>query len=150
MLPVKLILCPTDFSEPSEEGLTVARELASHFGCDLLLVHVLPVVPALPTDPTFVFNVPEYERALHTDAAARLAKMAQDTVAKGVKTRTTVGHGDAGIEIVRIAQEEGADLIVIATHGLTGWRHVMFGSVAEKVVRLAHCSVLSVRAKREK
>jgi universal stress protein A len=150
MLPVKLILCPTDFSEPSEEGLTVARELASHFGCDLLLAHVLPVVPALPTDPNFVFNVPEYERALHADAAAKLAEMAQASAAKGVKTRTTVGHGDAGIEIVRIAQEESADLIVIATHGLTGWRHVMFGSVAEKVVRLAHCSVLSVRARREK
>jgi universal stress protein A len=150
MLPVKLILCPTDFSEPSEEGLTVARELASHFGCDLLLAHVLPVVPALPTDPNFVFNVPEYERALHADAAAKLAEMAQASAAKGVTTRTTVGHGDAGIEIVRIAQEESADLIVIATHGLTGWRHVMFGSVAEKVVRLAHCSVLSVRARREK
>jgi universal stress protein A len=150
MLPVKLILCPTDFSEPSEEGLTVARELASHFGCDLLLAHVLPVLPALPTDPNFVFNVPEYERALHADAAEKLAKMAQAAGAKGVNTRTTVGHGDAGIEIVRIAQEEGADLVVIATHGLTGWRHVMFGSVAEKVVQLAHCSVLSVRAKREK
>jgi universal stress protein A len=150
MLPVKLILCPTDFSEPSEEGLNVARELASHFGCDLLLAHVLPVVPALPTDPNFVFNVPEYERALHADAAAKLAEMAQASAAKGVKTRTTVGHGDAGIEVVRIAQEESADLIVIATHGLTGWRHVMFGSVAEKVVRLAHCSVLSVRARREK
>ncbi len=149
MLPVKLILCPTDFSEPSGEGLTVARELASHFGCDLLLVHVLPVVPAPPTDPTFVFNVPEYERALHTDAAAKLARMAQEAAAKGVKTRTAVGHGDPGGEIVRIAQEEGADLVVIATHGLTGWRHVMFGSVAEKVVRHAHCSVLSVRARRD-
>jgi nucleotide-binding universal stress UspA family protein len=150
MLPVKLILCPTDFSEPSGEGLTVARELASHFGCDLLLVHVLPVVPALPTDPNFAFDVPEYERALHADAAEKLANMAQDAAAKGIKAGTTVGHGDAGGEIVRIAQQEGADLIVIATHGLTGWRHVMFGSVAEKVVRHAHCSVLSVRAGREK
>jgi len=150
MLPVKLILCPTDFSEPAGEGLAAARELAVHFKCGLLLVHVLPVVPALPTDPNFVFDVPEYERALHADAAERLGTMAQEAIAKGIQTRTAVGHGDAGGEIVRVAEQEGADLIVIATHGLTGWRHVVFGSVAEKVVRHAHCSVLSVRAKPEK
>ena len=147
MLPVKLILCPTDFSEPSEEGFAAARELALHFQCDLLLAHVLPVVPALPDDPNYVLRVPEYERALHADAATKLEAMAEQAIGQGIKTRTAVGHGDAGSEIVRIAREEGADLVVLATHGLTGWRHIVFGSVAEKVVRLAHCSVLSVRAK---
>jgi nucleotide-binding universal stress UspA family protein len=62
--------------------------------------------------------------------------------------RTFVGHGDAGSEIVRIAGEQGADLIVTATHGSTGLEHILFGSVAERVVRLAHCPVLSVRARR--
>ena len=149
MLPVKLILCPTDFSKPSDEGLVAARELASHFGCDLVLVHVLPVVPSLPPNPNFVFEVPEYERALHVDAAKKLERMVQEVGAAGLKARAIVGHGDAGGEIVRIAEEEGADLVVIATHGLTGWRHVVFGSVAEKVVRHAQCSVLSVRARRD-
>ncbi len=146
MLPIEKILCPTDFSQPSCDGLATAGEMASHFGSELLLVHVLPVLPALPPDPNFVFNVPEYELALHADANERLCKLAEEMTAKGVKTRTQVGHGDAGSEIVRIAAAEGAGLIVLATHGATGWRHVVFGSVAEKVVRLAHCPVLTVRA----
>jgi nucleotide-binding universal stress UspA family protein len=57
-----------------------------------------------------------------------------------------LGRGDAASEIVRIAKEKGADLIVIATQGNTGWRHFAFGSVAEKVVRLATCPVLSIRS----
>ena len=56
-----------------------------------------------------------------------------------------IRYGDASREIVRIAREEEADVIVIATHGLTGWRHLVFGSVAEKVVRLAECPVLTIR-----
>jgi nucleotide-binding universal stress UspA family protein len=146
MLPIQKVLCPTDFSQPSRDGLAAAAELALHFGSELLLVHALPVLPALPPDPNFVFNVPEYELALHADANERLRKLAEEMAAKGIKTRTFVGHGDAGSEIVRIAKEEAAGLVVIATHGATGWRHVVFGSVAEKVVRLAHCPVLTVRA----
>lgn len=149
MLPVKLILCPTDFSEPSEEGFAAARELALHFKCGLLLVHVLPVAPALSDDPNYVLRVPEYERALHADAAAKLEAMVEKAVGDGIQARSVVGHGDAGAEVVRLAEEEHADLIVLATHGLTGWRHLVFGSVAEKIVRHAHCSVLSVRARQE-
>ncbi len=145
MLPLKKILCPTDFSEASLEALTEAAELAAHFSAELLLVHVLPVLPALPPDPNFVFKVPEYERALHADAEQNLRKLAEVRMATGGRVRTLVGHGDAGTEIVRIAKAEGAEIIVISTHGRTGWRHLAFGSVAEKVVRLAPCSVLTVR-----
>ena len=60
--------------------------------------------------------------------------------------RTVIGHGEAGAELVRIAEDERADLIVIATTGMTGFRRFLFGSVAEKVVRLALCPVLTVRA----
>jgi nucleotide-binding universal stress UspA family protein len=63
-----------------------------------------------------------------------------------LKVRTAIGHEDAGGEIVRIAEDERADLIVIATAGMRGFRHVLFGLVAEKVVRLAACPVLTVRA----
>ena len=146
MLPIQKVLCSTDFSQPSREGLAAAAELALHFGAEMVLVHAVPVLPALPPDPNFVFNVPEYELALHAEANDRLRELAQEMAAKGIKTRTLVGHGNAGNEIVRIAKEEGAGLIVIATHGETGWRHGVFGSVAEKVVRHAHCPVLTVRA----
>ena len=146
MLPLRRILCPTDFSEPSSQAFSVAGELASQFGAEVRLVHVLSAVPALPPDPNYLFRVPEYEQALHADAQRRLQKLAEEIGKRGVKARTVVGHGDAGSEIVRIAREEGVDLIVIATHGSTGLEHVLFGSVAERVVRLAHCAVLVVRA----
>lgn len=148
MWPFQKILCPTDFSEPSYEGLQRGVELASHFGAELLVVNVVPVIPPLPPDPNFAFEVPEYERALHADAERKLSEIVQQRIPTTVKAQAVVAHGDAADEIVRIAQEEGADLIVIATHGLTGWRHLVFGSVAEKVVRLAQCPVLTIRAPR--
>lgn len=149
MLPLKKLVCPTDFSEASQTALVEALELAREFTAEIVLVHVIPVLPPAPSDPNIAFAVPEYERALHVDAERRLREIAAGLAGKGVAVRTAVGHGDAGAEIVRIARDEAADLIVIATHGETGWRHAMFGSVAEKVVRLAHRPVLTVPAPRE-
>ena len=146
MLAIKTILCPTDFSEPSYEGLKYAIELATQFGADLCVTNVVPAVPPLPTDPNFVFEIPEYERGLHADADRKLRELIEQRIPKSLKVRTVIGHGDAGREIVRIAGEELADLIVIATTGMTGLRHILFGSVAEKVVRLAACPVLTIRA----
>ena len=149
MLPFKKIVCPVDFSPASRHAVSQAVELAASSGAEILLVNVVPVLPAAPSDPNFVFEVPEYERALHADANRQLAALAAEAATEGIAMRTAVGHGDAGSEIVRIAREEGADLIVIATHGMTGWRHVMFGSVAEKVVRLAGRPVLTIPALRD-
>jgi len=149
MLPPKKIVCPTDFSAASEKALIEALELIRRFQAELVLVYVLPVLPPAPSNPNFAFSVPEYERALHADAERRLTALAADLSGKGVQVRTAVGHGDAGAEIVRVASEENADLIVIATHGVTGWRHAMFGSVAEKVVRTARRPVLTIPAPQE-
>jgi nucleotide-binding universal stress UspA family protein len=149
LLPLKKILCPTDFSPASEHALDEAAELALHFGAEMSVVHIVPVMPALPHDPNFTFQVPEYERALHADAEQKLGELVERLTARGVKAHSAVGHGDAGSDVVRFAESEGVDIIVIATEGMTGWRHVMFGSVAEKVVRLAKCSVLTVRAPRQ-
>lgn len=145
MLTIKTILCPTDFSEPSYEGLAYAIELATLFTADLCLTHVVPAIPPLPTNPNFVFEIPEYERGLHADAERKLRELVEQRVPKGLNVRTVIGHGDAGREIVRIAADERSDLIVMATTGLTGLRHIVFGSVAEKVVRLAACPVLTIR-----
>jgi universal stress protein A len=145
MLPVKLILCPTDFSGPACTCIRTASELAEHFGAELLLVNVVPALPSVPPDPNYVFKIPEYERYLHADAEAQLNKAREEMVSKNVKVRTQVGHGSAAEEIVLIAKTEGADLIVISTHGSTGIERWVFGSVAEKVVRLAECPVLTVR-----
>jgi nucleotide-binding universal stress UspA family protein len=145
MLPIRLILCPTDFSGPASTCVRTAAELAEHFGAELLLVNVVPVVPPLPPDPNYVFKIPEYERYLHADAEKQLRKAREELVAKNVKVRTQVGHGSAADEIVLIAKTENVDLIVIATHGSTGLERWVFGSVAEKVVRMAEIPVLTVR-----
>lgn len=145
MLAIKTILCPTDFSEPSYEGLKYAIELATLFGADLCLTNVVPVVPPLPSNPNFAFEIPEYERGLHSDANRMLGELIEQRIPKSLKVRTVIGHGDAGREIIRIAEDERADWIVMATTGLTGLKHILFGSVAEKVVRLAACPVLTVR-----
>jgi len=67
-------------------------------------------------------------------------------VSRELHVRQIVVLGEAADEIVRMSEEQRVDLIVIATHGQTGWRHMVFGSVAEKVVRLAPCPVLTIRA----
>lgn len=145
MLPVKRILCPTDFSDPARSCVEASSELAQHFAAELLLLHVVPVLPSLPPDPNFVFKVPEYELRLHADADKRLRELRDELAARNVKVRTLVGHGPAASEIIAVARKEAADLIVISTHGSTGLGHLVFGSVAEKVVRQAECPVLTVR-----
>ena len=147
MLPIRRILAPTDFSDVSVETVISASELAKHFGADLLVVHVIPPVPTLPSDPHFNFEVPAYQDALRESAERRLRETVRSLVEGGIQASTMVTHGDPAREIVRIAHDEEADLIVIATHGLTGWQHIVFGSVAEKVVRTADRPVLTIRGR---
>jgi nucleotide-binding universal stress UspA family protein len=147
MLSPKLILSPIDFSDPSCEALDGATDLASRFGSELLLVHAVPVIAKLPSDVS-IFHEGEYEEELIRDARKRLEDLARAAAQKGVRVRTQVGlANDAGMEIIRIAEEAGADLMVIATHGMTGWRRLAFGSVTEKVVRTADCPVLVLRSR---
>jgi nucleotide-binding universal stress UspA family protein len=146
MLPPKRILSPLDFSDPSNEALNTAADLASRFGAELLLVHVVAMLPRLPS-PATIFNEAEFEQELHKDGVQRLHELDRKLTAKGVKVRSEVGTAnDVGMEIIRLAEHNNVDLIVIATHGMTGWHRLAFGSVAEKVVRLAACPVLLLRA----
>jgi universal stress protein A len=145
MLPVRRILTPTDFSGPACSCVRAASELAEHFEAELLLVNVVPALPGVPPDPNYVFKIPEFEKYLHVEATEKLRKAREELVGKNVKVRTMVGHGSAAEEIVLIAKAESIDLIVISTHGSTGLERFVFGSVAEKVVRLADCPVLTVR-----
>jgi nucleotide-binding universal stress UspA family protein len=147
MMPPKLILSPIDFSDHSRGALDVAAEMATKFGAELLLVHVVPAVPDLP-EGVSIFKEGEYGQELHEEATQRLAELAAGLAQKDVKTSTEVGTAnDVGMELVRIAEEKHADMIIIATHGMTGWRKIPFGSVAEKVVEEAACPVLVLRAK---
>ena len=146
MLPVKMIVCPTDFSEPSYEALKTAVEMADHFSAELVVVHVVTPIPFIPIhDDPSSFNLPVYEKEMETSAQKSLDQVFEEKIPKSLNCRTLVMQGDPAPQVVRLADDETADIIVIATHGLTGWRKFMFGSVTEKVIRLANCPVLSIR-----
>jgi nucleotide-binding universal stress UspA family protein len=150
MLPIKKIVCPTDFSEPSYEAIKVAGELAFHFGSELCVLHVVSPVPVVPMAAGPVFNVPLYEQELEASSKRSLEEIINQMEWKDLKVRMIVLRGNAAEEIVRVAEEEEAELIVIATRGRTGLDRLIFGSVAEKVVRLAKCPVLTVTSGPEK
>lgn len=150
MLPFKRILCPTDFSEPALVALKRAEELARHFSAELLIVHAVPELPGphAYADPPVAttFDVPLYQQELANYAEKMVKELVSHQVSPEVRTRDLVTTGDAAPEILRIAAAEHVDLIVIASHGKTGWRRLVFGSVAEKVVRHAPCPVLTITA----
>ena len=111
------------------------------------MAHVIPPLPGPHSFPdpqaSFNFDVPLFQQEL----AIKAEQMLKDLVSHHkVGTRDLVTTGEAAPEILRIAQQEHVDLIVIASHGLTGWRRLVFGSVAEKVVRQATCPVLTIMA----
>ena len=153
MLPFHTVLCPLDFSESSFKALQNAAEIASHFQSELILVHVLTVIPVVPAEPAYIPGGAPVMPAASMDveeqrqqelAAEERLKLAIKRLPSQIRSRIQLGLGDAADEIVRIANTYPADLIVIATHGLTGWRHLVFGSVAEKVIRSAHQPVLVI------
>ena len=146
MLPPKLIMSPIDFSDHSDVALKAATDMASRLEAELLLVHVVPAIPRLPSASAF-FHEGEYEEELHKCAQKRLDEMVRALEGRGLKARAEVGTAnDVSMELLRIAEHNNVDLIVIATHGMTGWHKLAFGSVAEKVVRPATCPVLVLRA----
>ena len=120
-----------------------------HYRSELCLVHVVPALPKLPSLRSF-FNEAEYEQALQADSEKHLTQMVEEISRRGIAAKYAVGTAnDTAMEILRLAEQNHADLIVIATHGMTGWHHLAFGSVAEKIVRLATFPVLVLRARPE-
>jgi len=149
MLSPKLIVAPIDFSDPSRQAVDTAADVASRFGAGLLLVHVVPALPRLPASVS-MFKESEYEHWLHEEAVKTIGDLSAKYQQAGIPVRTEVGTAnDVGMEILRIAQKQKADLIVIATHGVSGWHKVLFGSVAEKVIRLSEIPVLLLKRPRE-
>jgi nucleotide-binding universal stress UspA family protein len=153
MLPFKKILSPTDFSDPSYESLKAAAELAGHFSADLYLVHVIPPIPLsnfLSPETTPSLDISLYQEELKKGSEKNLQEVIEQKLPKGLSVHPLVVLGHPVEEILRLAQDQKMDLIVIATHGRTGLPHFLFGSVAEKVVRLAPIPVLIVTAPHDK
>jgi nucleotide-binding universal stress UspA family protein len=149
MLPIKKIVCPTDFSDPSYEGLKVAREFAEHFSAELILVHIIFPGPIVPGVAEPGFHIPSALKAMQETAGKTLEDLTQNML-QDILVRTLAITGKPAHEIVNLADEENADIIVIATHGESGWQKFLFGSVTEKVIRMASCPVLTIQQPEEK
>lgn len=149
ILPLKKILWPTDFSEPADRALEVATRLCSIFSAELIVIHVVSPITVAPPGPGVgmgEFRYPRLMEDMQAMAENSLQEWRENRIPKEIHSQYRVLIGNPGDQIVHTAREESADIIVIATHGLTGWRRFIFGSVAEKVVRLAHCPVLTIPA----
>ena len=146
ILNLKKILVPVDFSAMSKKAFQYAVRLASQFGCEIVLLHVVEPVEAIAGTHLAVdiFAQPEEDA---TAAEAELACLAASSRSRRNSFTSEVRTGHAPNEITKTARELDIDLIVIATHGYTSWRHLCIGSTAERVVRTAPCPVLLVRDK---
>ncbi len=138
------ILVPTDFSSHAQHAALVAADLAQRYDAELTLLHVQSA-ELFDIPEGYVLNLPAQLDQLMTVLGERLAGFQQAMRADGVRrVETRLLRGNIAGEIVAQAQE--FDLIVMGTHGRTGLQHLLMGSVAERVVRLARCPVLVVRA----
>lgn len=162
MLPFKRILCPTDFSEWSIAAVDAASELASHFNAELCILHVVSPTPTVPLAPEPIplvepgpwraappieLDEPSYEPEPKTTQI--FDNVMKQLKAKGLRFRLIAVPGKAPEEISTVARDEHADIIVMTTHGYTGLERLIFGSIAEKMARVAPCPVLIIRRSEE-
>jgi universal stress protein A len=142
---IRRILAPIDFSTPSDRAVEYAAALARALGASVRLLHVLeyPFATQGPWDFYVPENPEQYERR-RQETETKMAAIAAGFIDPPTKVKTEIRMGKAKEQIVAAALELGADLIVMGTHGRTGLSHVMYGSVAEHVIRKAPCPVLAV------
>ena len=140
---LKRILVPIDFSNCSKKALRYAIPLAQQHQATLTLLYVVPTNYAVGEYGGLDYA--SLEEEMRASGERQLAELSVDAVQGIVEADTLVRVGSPVVEIVEAAKAEPSDLIVISTHGHTGLKHVLLGSVAEYVVRRAPCPVLVVR-----
>jgi nucleotide-binding universal stress UspA family protein len=143
-IPTRILL-PIDFSPSSQAALEMASDLAQHFHAELYLVNVIPefpttTIPDLIPEAVFLEKAREY-------AELHLAKCKAALATRGVKSSFSVEVGNDVVgNIMEVVDREHIDMIVVSTHGISGWHPLVFGSIAEKVVKLAQCPLLLLRS----
>ncbi len=143
-LGLQHVLVPIDFSSSSEKALHYAAVLANHSMTNIVLLHVVEIYPI-----DYVFGLKtdqEQSDRLVAEAKLELTRLSRRYLWDRVQAvRTLVNLGKPYKEIVKVARETGVDLVIMGTHGHTGFRHLQLGSTAERVVRHSPCPVLVVR-----
>ena len=144
MATFKKILVPTDFSPCSAAAQTMAEELARTTGAELILLNVVDDTSRLMGDMTGYVSAQELAQAEEV-AKERIAQCAAQARCAGLSVTGKVVHGVADRAITDSASTSEADLIVMGSHGFRGFRHLILGSVAERVVRTSCVPVMVVR-----
>jgi nucleotide-binding universal stress UspA family protein len=140
------ILVAVDFSEDSDVAVTAAHELAKQYGSTLHVVHAFELVTPLVSP--YQVAVPDLYLVESRNAATkRLEEVVAKVRSEGVTVESHLTEAPAAPAIARIAADIGADLVVMGTRGMTGLKHLVLGSVAERTLRLAPCSVLTVKVR---
>ena len=144
-MPFKTIIVPVDFSPESRAALDQAVEIAKQSGGNLHLVHAYQII--VPTPPMMGAGIPaDLMETVRTAAGQQLAEWVEQMESAGVTAQGHLSPASPSVAIEALADEVSADLIVMGTRGLSGLKHVMLGSTAERTVRIAPCPVLTVKA----
>lgn len=145
--PFHSILVPTDFSKYSEPAICLGLAIARTMGSEVTFIHIWP--PEFTFEDDFKARSDEHLRRIRDegleDHRRRLEEFVGAFDLEGIKTTCLLRSGPPFLEIIMAANELKVDLIVMGTHGRSGLTSVLIGSVAEKVVRRAHCPVLTVK-----
>jgi nucleotide-binding universal stress UspA family protein len=149
MLRFRKILVPADFSECSEAAMRIAADLSSRFEAPITLVYVFER-SVYPLPDEYALFTPQQLDYMFAEFNGRMAAARRRALDAGaVDVGSQLLHGWAAGEITSFAADGSFDLIVMGTHGRTGLAHLMLGSVAERVIRMAPCPVLTVRSARK-
>jgi universal stress protein A len=143
-MKIKRILCPTDFSAIAEKAVEYAVFLDSSHNAELQLLHVVDHLHGFDNYLILSMTPDEISKRMEKRANEDLNEIVNH-IKETVKIQKAVRHGKTSVQIVEMAKEMKADLVVMGTHGRTGVSNVIIGSVAEAVIRHARCPVLVVR-----
>jgi Universal stress protein UspA and related nucleotide-binding proteins len=138
------ILVPVDFSDCSREGLEYAIGFAREFGAKIILLHATYLGYIYSGEGTVLYDIPGLQETARKNAERQMRKLVRASKFGGVKFETVFTEASPVLDICDFAKNHDVDLIITSTHGLTGFEHLLIGSIAEKVVRRAPCSVLVV------
>lgn len=143
LLRLRRILAPVDFSDCSKKALQYAAAFARQFGANLVLLYAVQV--NMGGSEYGPFDLTSLEKELQQQSQRRLAELVDDDLRSQIPIETVVRTGHPVQEILGAARRLGVDLIIMSTHGYTGLKHILLGSITENVVRHAPCPVLVVR-----
>jgi nucleotide-binding universal stress UspA family protein len=144
MEPIRCIVLPVDFSEHSARATEMAGDLAKELGANIHVIHVIEM-PAMAMTPYDIGIPTTFFQEVREAAKRKLAELKEGLERRGLSVESHLAEAPATVAIQELVEEVGADLVVMGTRGNTGLKHVLLGSVAERVLRHVPCPVLTVK-----